>query len=1278
MKKNTECFGMKRFVHGLILLIISVSGLSGQLSMSGGCIPNPMDRQEGSRICIPVQVNGFTKVGAIQLKFNYNQLIFKPDTVIAGSYNPFNIGPGIFNINEPGEIRLLSIINQEVDFKADDTLFIICGTLIGGPGDVVNIQPDRGFIDIQKEGKIIEGKDINFNMCPIEITPKNNAVTSVLKICGISSAGSRDGSINIRGIGGDGPYTFSVSLNAAVIHAGSFTRDTTISNLAGGNYAITITDRNGNSDRKTRNVINERISLKDFVVGPLSTGVAQPLCPTGVVGTNHQTGRISVSGIKPIQYDFTWSNNLFNQGPATSVAGLEAGSYTLTITEPNTGCSIDTTFTLVAPDYRVGPVEVLDRFTCYDAGIEPRIRIPVTGGTAPYRYRTMDIRNQNSANRTLSTDGIIPVGRITSETKSISIIDANNCEFRIPLIDNTGNNLIARDSYALNLSTINLNCFSDSVFSTVLRVVNTTGSRSDQRIYSITNLTTNEKDTLGIPKKPETDFREFKAGNYKVNTATFDQKCKDSFYFSVVKPTEVIHVLSIEQPSCSDTLGMIKVESSGGDSPFIYKWSHDSTLTVSSIDSISRGSYRIIAKDERNCNVLDTTISIIPSKLLSLDSLRILKNIECGKPGTITAFASFPNARYSWSNGSTQSTINPSEPGTYTVSVQTDNCTVIESIEIRETSNFNVELKAPINALCSSGPGSKSGSIEIGRITGGAGQIARSWFKEGQQAEIAQNVNEVNNLSPGNYRLKVRDSIGCVKEVFFDIAAEIDTVKVNLNTESLTSIKCQGRNNGQAEASASGGTGSDYIIRWSSGSRGSKVTDLSAGKNWVVASNQGCFSDTTYFNIAEESTIEVFKNVNNPSCPEARDGKGTVEISGNAEDYDILWISIQRTGSTVDTLGLGNYPVAIRNKNDVDCIIIDTIKITETGEFKIGIDSSITRLSGCGGGIPVGQVGLRVIKGAGPVNYTLNGNILTGGIAKGLSSGTYNFIGVNNKGCADTIKNFELIQSQPVSAQVANIDSIKCNGGKTCIRLTNVQGGTGKGYTWAVNFSKNLPIDSCFEAFAGRYRINVFDSEGCTDSLTLTIGQPERFEINLGEDIVYQLGGQKPVINVIPSEGSSIIKVNWSDPSFLDCKNDNCQEVEVKQYGNTELIADAVNQNGCMARARVKLTLNEKENVFIPSVLKTDGSVLDFENTRWKITLGEGVESVRTLKILDRWGNVVYTGENLDNNFEGWDGKYNGKDLPPGVYVFVAEIQFVKIEETAKTNMYSGSITLIR
>lgn len=40
---------------------------------------------------------------------------------------------------------------------------------------------------------------------------------------------------------------------------------------------------------------------------------------------------------------------------------------------------------------------------------------------------------------------------------------------------------------------------------------------------------------------------------------------------------------------------------------------------------------------------------------------------------------------------------------------------------------------------------------------------------------------------------------------------------------------------------------------------------------------------------------------------------------------------------------------------------------------------------------------------------------------------------------------------------------------------------------------------------------------------------------------------------------------------------------------------------------------------------------------------------------------------------EGWDGSFDGEPMQPGVYVFVAELQYEDITETV-----TGSITLMR
>jgi gliding motility-associated-like protein len=60
------------------------------------------------------------------------------------------------------------------------------------------------------------------------------------------------------------------------------------------------------------------------------------------------------------------------------------------------------------------------------------------------------------------------------------------------------------------------------------------------------------------------------------------------------------------------------------------------------------------------------------------------------------------------------------------------------------------------------------------------------------------------------------------------------------------------------------------------------------------------------------------------------------------------------------------------------------------------------------------------------------------------------------------------------------------------------------------------------------------------------------------------------------------------------------------------------------------------------------------------------------LQIYDRWGELVYTGTQSDN---GWDGTFRGKNAPSGVYVWVMNISTGKGFDK---NILSGDVTLIR
>lgn len=62
-------------------------------------------------------------------------------------------------------------------------------------------------------------------------------------------------------------------------------------------------------------------------------------------------------------------------------------------------------------------------------------------------------------------------------------------------------------------------------------------------------------------------------------------------------------------------------------------------------------------------------------------------------------------------------------------------------------------------------------------------------------------------------------------------------------------------------------------------------------------------------------------------------------------------------------------------------------------------------------------------------------------------------------------------------------------------------------------------------------------------------------------------------------------------------------------------------------------------------------------------------------RIYDRWGNLLFESSDLN---AGWDGHLDGKALPPGVYLYDAELQLAPVQRPVEWRKVSGSVALVR
>jgi gliding motility-associated-like protein len=95
-------------------------------------------------------------------------------------------------------------------------------------------------------------------------------------------------------------------------------------------------------------------------------------------------------------------------------------------------------------------------------------------------------------------------------------------------------------------------------------------------------------------------------------------------------------------------------------------------------------------------------------------------------------------------------------------------------------------------------------------------------------------------------------------------------------------------------------------------------------------------------------------------------------------------------------------------------------------------------------------------------------------------------------------------------------------------------------------------------------------------------------------------------------------------------------------------------------------TIMPSGHCFIPNIFSPNG---DGINDIFTIR-GERIEQV-SLKIYNRWGNLVFMGNDVS---PAWDGRWQGKECPIGVYYYTAEVTYLN----GAVEQKHGNVTIVR
>jgi gliding motility-associated-like protein len=287
-------------------------------------------------------------------------------------------------------------------------------------------------------------------------------------------------------------------------------------------------------------------------------------------------------------------------------------------------------------------------------------------------------------------------------------------------------------------------------------------------------------------------------------------------------------------------------------------------------------------------------------------------------------------------------------------------------------------------------------------------------------------------------------------------------------------------------------------------------------------------------------------------------------------------------------------------------------------------------------------------------------------IASPTTTTQYVVSGYNSFGCAgrDTLL---ITVPQPIGVVTAPVLSI-CIG--QSIRLSATGATT---YEWSPSTGldqTNIANPTATPLVTTIYRVIGKDAYNCfQDTAYVTVGVGQYPVVNVGADKVLATG---TTFTLTPTASNGPIALwNWSPITDLSCGN--CPNPIVTAKTDICYTVTATNLFGCAGKDTMCIKVFcESSQVFIPNAFTPDGDgVNDILTVRAK-----GVKLVKSFRVFNRWGQVVFEKANFVPNVDGqgWNGKVNNVPAPPDVYVYTCEV----ICENDVPFTYKGNTAILK
>lgn len=510
-------------------------------------------------------------------------------------------------------------------------------------------------------------------------------------------------------------------------------------------------------------------------------------------------------------------------------------------------------------------------------------------------------------------------------------------------------------------------------------------------------------------------------------------------------------------------------------------------------------------------------------------------------------------------------------------------------------------------------------------------------------------------------RINTNNAIfGAASQLEFNAAAAINISQVNAQNADC------GRADGNIRLTASGGFGAlQYSIDGTNYQNQSQFLSLRNGTYRIrVRDTEGCAADTlVQLQGAGEPIINNTRTLPN-ACGTTQNG--LIEVNASPSDNGIVSYSLDSVqfinSGLFQNLASGNYRVFVRTTSG--CVVslpfvINSLPIPAITNVQINHTS-------CG-------------QNNGSLNITSNNhtntshqysldsiNFRNNNIFSGLSAGNYRIFVKDSGNCvARSIAKIDSSIGLKINALNVNATTCGQNNGWISVQATWANGSPN---TFLYQLNNNTPTaQNAFPNLAAQtYRLTALSTtNSCKDSILIEVKGSDSIRVSTVKIQDSDCDANNGFIRII-AKGNGQLVYKLQNTNFQ--KDDGFRQLPKGNYAVT--IRDTQNCTITLPN----ILLSQSCFVFIPNAFtpNQDG------NNDFFTVFGsnEYVKNVKLLRIFNRWGDLVFEGQNFACNepSRGWNGMMNNQHLNADVFIYHAEVEFLD----NRIITFKGDVTLLK